>query len=209
MRIMPRLSPVVMAMLLVACSERDTAANAIDVEAAAAKAQSDIANYAAADASRAAAVGRSPVPAASTVDPVVRREPAPAEVERPDEVVRRYVAAIADKRYADAWRLWEDNGAASGMTEAAFAASFARYARFVASVGTPTDEDAGAGQRYVTVPVTVTGTLRSGAPFRLEGPVILHRVADGLDIDDPAAHAWRIRSSEMKSQPARAPDLHQ
>ncbi|MCU6455770.1 hypothetical protein LPN01_16950 [Sphingomonas sp. A2-49] len=127
---------------------------------------------------------------------------APAETADPADVVRRYAAAISAQRYADAWALWEGQGRASGMTEAAFAASFRKYAAFNAAVGTPYDADAGAGQRYVTVPVVVTGTLVSGAPFRMQGPIVLHRVADGIDSDDPEAHAWRIRSSDMKPRPS-------
>jgi hypothetical protein len=88
------------------------------------------------------------------------------------------------------------------MTPQAFANSFERYASFKATIGTPFDADAGAGQRFVTVPVSITGMLRSGEPFRLEGPVILHKVADGIESDDPEAHRWRLRSSEMKPRPA-------
>lgn len=115
--------------------------------------------------------------------------------------MRRYTDAIAGRRYAEAWRMWEGNGRASGRTQQAFASSFERYASFKATIGTPFDADAGAGQRFVTVPVTVSGMLRSGEPFRLEGPVTLHKVADGIESDDPDAHRWRLRSSEMKPRP--------
>jgi hypothetical protein len=121
--------------------------------------------------------------------------------ETPQQIVRRYTDAIAGRRYADAWLLWEGQGSASGMTQQAFADSFERYASFKATIGTPFDADAGAGQRFVTVPVTVTGMLRSGKPFRLEGPVILHKVADGIESNDPDAYRWRLRSSEMKPRP--------
>jgi hypothetical protein len=171
------------ALVMAGCSDPRAAAqaNAVDVAAAASRAQSDIANYAA-------------VPERASG----RREPALPDDAAPEVVVRRYVAALAARRYGEARALWDGGGQASGMTEAAFAASFARYATWHATVGTPFDADAGAGQRYVTVPVTVTGTWVSGKPFRLEGPVVLHKVADGIDSDVPHAHAWRIRSSEMK-----------
>ena len=206
----PPFWPAMLILSLAACSDRRSG-NDVDVAAAASRGQSDIANYAATRPTaappkpttaavvprRSGATAGPVVPAASTAAPL-------ADDAAPDAVVRRYVEAIAARRYGEAWRLWEHRGAASGMTEAAFAASFARYASFDATVGAPFDEDAGAGQRYVTVPVTMTGTLASGAPFRLQGPVVLHRVARDIETDEPDAYAWRIRSSEMKSRPAGA-----
>ncbi len=190
------LFPVVASLALIpllavgGCSGGGNGGNTVDVAAAASKAESDIANYAALpDASAPAAA---PSPAASTT-PV-----AGADDVSPAGVVRRYTDALAARRYDEAWALWDDGGAASGMTREAFAASFERYATYRATVGTPFDADAGAGQRYITVPVVVTGSLKSGGPFRLEGPVVLHKAADGIESDDPHAHDWRIRSSEMK-----------
>lgn len=207
---MPLLPPLFVAACLSACSDRSaaTADNGVDVAAAASRGQSDIANYAAAAAVQPGNVASRaepprPSPSAS-LSPTPQGVATAVALEQPGDVVRRYLQAISARRYADAWQLWESGGAASGMSEAAFAASFARYASFEANVGAPSDEDAGAGQRYVTVPVTVTGTLRTGGPFRLEGPVILHRIADGIESDDPDAHRWRIRSSEMKPRPPRA-----
>ncbi len=196
------LFPVVASLALIpllaigGCSGGGGGGNTVDVAAAASKAESDIANYAAMpDASAPAAA---PSPAASTT-PV-----AGADNVSPAGVVRRYTDALAARRYDEAWALWDDGGAASGMTREAFAASFERYATYRATVGTPFDADAGAGQRYITVPVVVTGSLKSGGPFRLEGPVVLHKAADGIESDDPHAHDWRIRSSEMKPRPVKS-----
>lgn len=204
---LPLLLPAMVMMLAVtACSDRKAdEGNAVDVAAAASRAQSDIANYAAApERDEVAPAAKPSAPATPTPAASATVAPAPAAA-TPEAVVRRYVAALAARRYDEAWALWEGDGQASGMTQAAFAASFDRYATYRASVGTPFDADAGAGQRYITVPVTVTGTLRSGAPFRLEGPVILHKAADGIESDDPHAHDWRIRSSEMKPRPTAPP----
>lgn len=182
------------------CAKPEPASNAVDVAAAASRAQSDIDNYAAVPEQD--AVAPAPSPTATRV-PGAAASATPVAVDAtPEQVVRRYTDALAARRYAEAWALWEQQGRASGMTEAAFAASFAKYATYKATVGTPYDEDAGAGQRYISVPVTVTGTLTSGEPFRLEGPIVLHKVADGIDSDDPNQHAWYIRTSEMKSRPA-------
>ncbi len=207
------LFPVVASLALIpllaigGCSGGGGGGNTVDVAAAASKAESDIANYAAMpDASAPAAA---PSPAASTT-PVALRTPvasttvAGADDVSPAGVVRHYTDALAARRYDEAWALWDDGGAASGMTREAFAASFDRYATYRATVGTPFDADAGAGQRYITVPVVVTGSLKSGGPFRLEGPVVLHKAADGIESDDPHAHDWRIRSSEMKPRLAKS-----
>ncbi|RYE03305.1 MAG: hypothetical protein EOP61_05265, partial [Sphingomonadales bacterium] len=70
-------------------------------------------------------------------------------------VVQRYYALIGEKKYADAWALWEGVGKASGMSAQAFAASFDKYAAYNAQVGSPGAVDAGAGQRFVTVPVQI------------------------------------------------------
>lgn len=146
-------------------------------------------------------MGTAPVATPTLVPSPVAQPPLPDDA-APEVVAQRYADALAAGRYDEAFALWDEDGAASGMTRQAFAASFARYASYRATVGTPYDADAGAGQRYVTVPLMVTGTLKTGGPFRLEGPLVLHKAADGIESDDPHAHAWRIRSSELKPRPA-------
>lgn len=162
---------------------------------------------AAANASTAPSGVPPPAPAAapSTATPTAAASTLPAAAAvplsddaPPEAVVRRYGEAIAARRYGEARALWADDGRASGMSPAAFAARFDRYARFDLHVGAPRDPDAGAGQRYVTIPVEVTGTLRTGAPFRLQGSLVLHKVADEIDGDQPHMHAWRIRSGELR-----------
>ncbi len=117
------------------------------------------------------------------------------------QVLRDYFAAIADKRYGDAWRLWGEQGQASGMTQSAFAASFAKYADYRAAIGAPGRIDSGAGQRYVQIPVRVTGKLQDGTPVSLAGPVTLHRTGD-IDGATPEQRAWRISDSGLKPRPA-------
>lgn len=145
--------------------------------------------------------------AATPVDPVA--SPVPANAVAADEVapdsgeaaaavVRRYYALIGRKRYGDAYDLWEP--AAVGMSRAAFVASFAKFADYRAEVGAPGRVDAGAGQRYVTVPARAYGTLTAGGPFKLVGTLTLHRTAD-IDGATAAQRSWRIRSSDMKPRP--------
>ncbi|MBX3565743.1 MAG: MliC family protein [Sphingomonas sp.] len=115
------------------------------------------------------------------------------------DVVQRYYALISEKKYAEAWALWEDVGKASGMSAQAFAASFDKYATYTAQVGAPGAVDAGAGQRFVTVPVQVGGKLKTGALVSMTGSVTLHRtIVDGASAEQKS---WRIRTADIKPRP--------
>lgn len=119
------------------------------------------------------------------------------------DLVKRYYALIEHKDYAQAWALWEDVGKASGMTAQAFAASFDKYSDYRAQVGAPGAIDAGAGQRYVTVPVQVFGNLKAGNKlFNMAGSITLHRTAvDGASVEQKS---WRIRTADIKPRPDAA-----
>ncbi|MDT8759844.1 MliC family protein [Sphingomonas psychrotolerans] len=117
-------------------------------------------------------------------------------------VVQTYYALLEAGKYGQAYRLWEPG--AAGMDGRAFAASFARYSEYHANIGAPGRVDAGAGQRYVTVPVQVYGRLKEGArPFNMRGSVTLHRAGD-IDGATPEQRRWRIRSTDIKPRPAEA-----
>ncbi|RYD65760.1 MAG: hypothetical protein EOP58_06835 [Sphingomonadales bacterium] len=118
-------------------------------------------------------------------------------------VVQSYYALIGERKYADAWALWEDVGKASGMSAQAFTASFDKYAAYNAQVGSPGAVDAGAGQRFVTVPVQINGKLKTGALVSMTGSVTLHRtVADGASVEQKS---WRIRTADIKPRPDPGP----
>jgi hypothetical protein len=70
---------------------------------------------------------------------------APDSAQAAANVVQNYYALIAAGKYHDARLLWEDDGQASGMSDAAFAASFAPYREYHARIGAPGAIDAGAG----------------------------------------------------------------
>lgn len=115
-------------------------------------------------------------------------------------VVQTYYALIGEGKYRRAWALWDDGGKASGMSPQAFAASFGRYSEYHANIGAPGAVDAGAGQRYVTVPVQAYGRMKDGRPFNLLGSVKLHRVAD-IDGATAEQKQWRIRSADLVARP--------
>ncbi|MES2988407.1 MAG: hypothetical protein V4808_10920, partial [Pseudomonadota bacterium] len=118
-------------------------------------------------------------------------------------VVQSYYALIGEKKFGEAWALWEDVGKASGMSAQAFAASFDKYAAYNAQVGTPSAVDAGAGQRFVTVPVQINGKLKTGALVNMAGPVTLNRtIVDGASVEQKS---WRIRTADIKPRPNPGP----
>lgn len=126
---------------------------------------------------------------------------APDSAQGAAQVVQIYYALIEEGKYSAAWALWQDGGKASGMSADAFGASFAKYSAYHANIGAPGRVDAGAGQRYVTVPVQAYGTLKNGnRPFNMLGSITLHRTAD-----IPGAMAeqrsWHISGSDVKPRP--------
>jgi hypothetical protein len=139
------------------------------------------------DASQGVAVGERN-PAAGNA-----AEPGPGDATR---LLRDYYAAIVARDYGAAWRLWSDDGAASHQTLQQFANGFADTTGIGVEIGTPGDEDAGAGQRYIEVPVTVTATHADGSMHRYAGSYVLHRtVVDGASA---AQRAWRIDSAKLR-----------
>lgn len=130
--------------------------------------------------------------------PVSEAPFAPDSAQGAADIVQTYYALIESGNYAGAWRL--QDRASEGQSEKSFAAGFAKYAELHANIGAPGAIDAGAGQRYVTVPVQMYGRLKDGErPFNLRGSVILHRT--DVDGATPEQRQWRIRSVDLKPDP--------
>ena len=206
-----------LSLLLVAgCSSgRDAAANhTVDINAAAVQAQGSVNAYAANTADEIPSPTRSPAPLTPPAPGTPGglpddRKPVPEAPFTPDSaqgaanVVQTYYALISEGKYTRAWSLWEDGGMASGGNAAALAAQFARYSEYHANIGAPGDVDAGAGQRYVTVPVQIYARLKQGArPEYQIGYVTVHRTAD-IDGATAEQKSWHIRSIDLKPAPAR------
>ncbi|PVX27952.1 hypothetical protein [Sphingomonas pokkalii] len=118
-------------------------------------------------------------------------------------IVQTYYALIEARRYAEAWALWSDGGRASGGDAAQFAARFAPYSEYHANIGAPGQIEAGAGQRYVTVPVQIYARIKaSGKPFYQLGDVTLHRTGD-IDGATPEQRQWRIRAIKFQGDPGK------
>jgi hypothetical protein len=117
-------------------------------------------------------------------------------------VVQHYFALLEQRRYAEARRLWGDEGAASGMDAAAFAAGFARFSEYHAQIGAPGEIEGACGSLYVEVPVVAYGRLRSGAEYHARGTIGLRRVND-VPGSTPAQRRWHIAGSDLEATPGR------
>jgi hypothetical protein len=128
---------------------------------------------------------------------------APDSAQGAANVVQTYYALVESGRYAQAWTLWSDGGKASGGDARAFATRFAPYSEYHANIGAPGPVEAGAGQRYVTVPVQVYGRLKAtGRPFHHLGEVTLHRTGD-IDGATPEQRGWHIRAIKFQDDPGK------
>jgi hypothetical protein len=120
-------------------------------------------------------------------------EPGPGDAV---QLVRDYYAAIAARDYDRAYALWSQQGAASGQGPQQFANGFADTSEVSVQIGTPGAEDAGAGQRYIEIPVTVAAIHADGSRHSYAGSYVLHRtVVDGASAEQ---RAWRISSARLR-----------
>jgi len=113
------------------------------------------------------------------------------------QVVQHYGALLEQRRFAEARALWGDDGKASGLTPAQFAAAYDKYASIHSEVGKPAGMEGAAGSSYITVPFHLYGTLKSGARYDLVGPLTLRRVNDVPGSTDAQRH-WHIEKSDLK-----------
>jgi hypothetical protein len=113
------------------------------------------------------------------------------------QVVQRYGGLLEQRKFAEARRQWGNGGQASGLTEAQFVAAYDKYATIHSEVGRPTDMEGAAGSSYITVPFRLFGTLKTGGPFNLAGPLTLRRVNDVPGSTDAQRH-WHIEKSDLK-----------
>ena len=120
-------------------------------------------------------------------------EPGPGDAV---QLVRDYYAAIAARDYDRAYALWSQQGAARGQGPLQFANGFADTSEVSVQIGTPGAEDAGAGQRYIEIPVTVAAIHADGSRHSYAGSYVLHRtVVDGASAEQ---RAWRISSAKLR-----------
>lgn len=132
--------------------------------------------------------------------PVAQADPSALSNENSPEqavtVVRDYYAAINARDYPRAYQLWANAGAASRQSLQQFATGFAATTAVSVNIGSPGMEDAGAGQRYIRIPVDLHATQADGSVQHFNGDYVLHRtVVDGATAGQ---HDWRIQSADLR-----------
>ncbi|MGH8082991.1 MAG: hypothetical protein ACREP7_20605 [Lysobacter sp.] len=141
----------------------------------------------AANADGAAAGSTEANPAATATEPTAEDAAA---------VIRDYYASINGKNFEHAYAQWSDGGRASGQDPQQFANGFAQTAGVSVEVMPPGRVDAGAGQRYVEIPVAITATQRDGSQRKYIGGYTLRRtVVDGASAEQ---RAWHIASADIR-----------
>ncbi len=196
-------STVLLVALLVACGDRKPVGD--DATAADASLPKP-------EATGGSATGM-PAPGASTPDPGRVEDPAPAPATLNDgmaqpagdgsiaqdepgaeaavAVLRDYYAAINARDFARAHALWRQNTQAAAQ----FADGLAGTTGVSVEIGAPGPVDAGAGQRFIEIPVKLDITQQDGRVDRYAGRYVLHRsMVEGGNPD------WRIERATLAKQ---------
>jgi hypothetical protein len=124
----------------------------------------------------------------------------PKSAEGAGQVLQLFGGLLEQKKFAEAYRFWSDDGRASGLSEAQFIASYGNYAAIHSEVGTPGEVEGAAGSSYVDIPFRLYGTLKSGSPFNQVGRVTLRRVNDVPGSTDEQRR-WHIYKSTVGARP--------
>jgi len=124
----------------------------------------------------------------------------PKSAEGAGQVMQLFGGLLEQRKFADAYKLWSDNGRASGLTEAQFVAAYNKYTEIHSEVGKPGNSDGAAGSIYIDVPFRLYGNTASRGPFNLVGTVTLRRVND-VPGSTAEQRRWHIASSDLDARP--------
>ncbi len=125
----------------------------------------------------------SPVPTASASASVRDYTPPQltAEAEKGEKGARNlllaWASAMEDRAFGPAYALFGEYADRTGQSASEYAATFADYRTVNVAIGEGDGEGA-AGSIYYEVPVTLSGTTRSGGTYLREGTMTLRRVND-------------------------------
>ena len=111
-------------------------------------------------------------------------------------VLDRYFSSIGTGTYETAYTLWRNEGEASGQTYEEFASGFGETASISWEIGDPGAIDAGAGQRFIEIPVRIVARTTEGASQHFEGMYVLHHTAR-IEGATPEQRLWRIHSAKV------------
>ena len=123
------------------------------------------------------------------------------------QLIQQYIDDLDAHDYVGAYAAWE--AGANPQSYATFVMGYQHPASVSVEIGTPGPIDAGAGQRYIEVPVVIHAVLDDGTHQTFEGSYTLHRTAN---IDGSTPRAARVahplghpRADELDGTVARAP----
>jgi hypothetical protein len=116
------------------------------------------------------------------------------------QVLQLFGGLLEQRKFAEAYRLWSDEGRASGLTEAQFVAAYGKYAEIHSEIGAPGQMEGAAGSAYVDIPFRLYGKLQGGAPFNQVGTVTLRRVND-VPGSTEEQRRWHIYKADLQPTP--------
>jgi hypothetical protein len=113
------------------------------------------------------------------------------------DVVRRYYAAIDDRRLPEAYAAWGQGGASSGRTFAQFQDGFAFTTHTRVEITGPVVIEGAAGSLFATVPVHVYATTDGNRPQEFTGTYVVRRVND-VPGATAGQLAWHLHDADLK-----------
>lgn len=116
------------------------------------------------------------------------------------DTVLGYYEAIDRGDYAAAYRMWANDGAASGKSEAVFAEELKAAPPMRVAVDAPGRVEGAAGSLYIEVPVRLDATPAGGKLVHYEGSYVLRRVND-VPGSTPAQQRWHIAQAKLRPMP--------
>ena len=103
-------------------------------------------------------------------------------------VVADYAAAAEKGQFTEAAKYWTN-----ATSAAQFAATLEDYPKVKLTAGEPSDEEGAMGSIFITVPVTLDLTLRSGSPYQMTCKAAVRRVND-VPGSSAEQRRWHIES---------------
>jgi hypothetical protein len=114
-------------------------------------------------------------------------------------VLKRYFSAINERRFHDAYVMWEDRGAASGISFEEFAHGYDGTRSTSVIIGRPGSIEGAVGSRYIDVPVTINAVTVDGKRQHYHGSIVLRRVV--VPGADTADRRWHLYSAAIDESP--------
>jgi hypothetical protein len=79
------------------------------------------------------------------------------------QVLQQFGGLLEQRHFGEAYRLWSDNGRASGLSEAQFTSAYEKYAEIHSEVGAPGEAEGAAGQSLSTSPSGYMASSRTAS----------------------------------------------